>query len=628
MVASYLLSSTFVPVLSVWLLRHVQLGDLQAAAEGAALGPLKPDGIPRRASMPIWGQMSWRWFRAGSFDQFRHGYEQILAKIVRFRRAVVAAYLVVSLAIVWGLGSRLGTEIFPTIDTGQFRLRIRAPDGTDIDHTEQIALQALAVIGDAAGADNVERSLGYLGTIGSSYPINGVFQWMRGPEEAVMWVALKRNSGIHIERFKEDLRGKLAQALPGVHFSFEPADIVNEVMSFGSTTPVEVAVSGPDFAETRPYAARLMDELGRLPGLRDLQIVQSLDYPMVQVVVDRKKAGTVDVTPTDVARSLAEATSSSRFTVPNYWADPKSGIGYQVQVEVPRPVVRSPKGIKPISSIGDLKMVPVKDNAAGQVLVRDVATVTEGTMPGEIDRYNMQRQVSMTANVAGADLGSVSRQVAAALKRLGEPPRGVKVEVRGQIPPLDDMFSGLFWGLLMAIVVIFLLLSANYQSWRLSLVTVSTAPAVIAGVVLMLYLTRTTLNIQSFIGAIMAVGVAMANAILLVTFAENHRWRGESTPEAAVAGAAGRLRPIVMTTCAMMAGMLPMALAWGESGQQNAPLGRAVIGGLAAATAATLFVLPSVFALVQSRATTESASLDPDDPQSAYYTHGAAPGTP
>ena len=398
------------------------------------------------------------------------------------------------MAIIWGLGSRLGTEIFPTIDTGQFRLRIRAPDGTDIDQTEQIALKALEVIRDAAGADNVETSLGYLGTIGSSYPINGVFQWMRGPEEAIMWVALKRDSGIHVEQFKEELRGKLAQALPGVHFSFEPADIVNEVMSFGSPTPVEVAVNGPDFAETRPYAAKLMDEMGKLPGLRDLQIVQSLDYPTVQVDVDRKKAGTVYVTPSDVARSLAEATSSSRFTVPNFWADPKTGIGYQVQVEVPRPVVRSPKGIKPIGSIGDLKMVPVKQNAAGQVLVRDVATVSTGTMPGEIDRYNMKRQVSMTANIAGTDLGSVAQQVAGALRRVGEPPRGVKVEVRGQIPPMRDMLSGLAIGLGLAIVVIFLLLSANFQSLRLSLVTVSTAPAVIAGVVVMLYLTRTTLE--------------------------------------------------------------------------------------------------------------------------------------
>ena len=450
-----------------------------------------------------------------------------------------------------------------------------------------------------------------------------------------MLIALKKDCGIQVEQFKETLRGKLAAAIPGVQFSFEPADIINDVMSFGSPTPVEVAVNGPDFAVTRPYAAKLMGELGRLPGVRDLQIVQSLNYPTIQVDVDRKRAASVYVTPNEVAKSLAEATSSSRFTVPNYWADPKTGIGYQVQVEVPRPVVRSPRGIKPVGSIADLQMVPVKTNADGQVLVRDVATVSTGTMPGEIDRYNMKRQVSMTANIAGTDLGSVSRQVTEALRRAGEPPQGVKAEVRGQIPLMRDMLGGLVLGLAMAILVIFLLLAANFQSLRLSLVTVSTAPAVIAGVVLMLFLTRTTLNIQSLIGAIMAVGVAMANAILLVTFAESRRRaptrsgaRGAAVVDAAIEGAGSRLRPILMTTCAMMAGMLPMALAWGESGQQNAPLGRAVIGGLAAATFATLFVLPSVFALVQSRATIESASLDPDNPESPYYISTAAQGAP
>ncbi len=252
-------------------------------------------------------------------------------------------------------------------------------------------------------------SLGYLGTIGSAYPVNGVYQFMRGPEEAVMWVALKPQSGIHIEQLKEELRGRLAKALPDVQFSFEPADIVNQVMSFGSSTPVEVAVSGPDFTQTRPYAAKLQTELASISALRDLHVVQSLDYPLLQVDVDRRKAGTVYVTPTDVSRSLAEATSSSRFTAPSYWIDPKKGIAYQVQVEVPRAVVRTPHGIAPVRSVTDLQMVPVKQNAAGQVLVRDVATIVPGTMPGEIDRYNMRRQVSMTANIAGTDLGRISR---------------------------------------------------------------------------------------------------------------------------------------------------------------------------------------------------------------------------
>jgi multidrug efflux pump subunit AcrB len=614
MVASYLLSSTFVPVLSVWLLRHVHLDDSHASSSATKASA--------RRLMPL------GWLRVFSFEQFRRGYEWLLARIVRFRWGLVAAYLVASFAIIWGLGSRLGTEIFPTIDTGQFRLRMRAPDGTDIDRTEQVALKALEVIKSTAGADNVQMTLGYLGTIPSAYPINTVFQWMRGPEDAVTWVALKRESGINVEQLKEQLRGRLARALPDVQFSFEPADIINEVMSFGSSTPVEVAVSGPDFSQTRPYAAKVKAELGKISGLRDLQVVQSLDYPMIRVDVDRKKAGTVYVTPVDVSRSLAEATSSSRFTVPNFWADPKTGIGYQVQVEVPRAVVRSPQGIRPLESITDLQMVPVKRNAAGQVLVRDVANVSPGTMPGEIDRYNMRRQMSMTANIAGTDLGRVSSEVSAALKRAGEPPAGVKVENRGQIPPMREMLGGLAIGLGLAIVVIFLLLSANFQSLRLSLATVSTAPAAIAGVVVMLYLTHTTLNIQSFIGAIMAVGVAMANAILLVTFAESRRRHGEAVTEAAVEGAGSRLRPILMTTCAMMAGMLPMALALGESGQQNAPLGRAVIGGLAAATAATLLVLPSVFALVQSRATIASASLDPDNPESPYYIPSAPAGAP
>jgi multidrug efflux pump subunit AcrB len=240
-------------------------------------------------------------------------------------------------------------------------------------------------------------------------------------------------------------------------------------------------------------------------------------------------------------------------------------------------------------------------------------------MPGQFDRYNMRREVGLTANIHGEHLGSVSREVADALSRAGEPPRGSSVELRGQIPPMRQMVEGLFLGLGLAVVVIFLLLAANFQSLRLSFVTVSTVPAVIAGVVLALYFTGTTLNIQSFIGAIMAIGVAMANAILLVTFAEESRHAGASSADAAVLGATARLRAILMTSFAMMAGMLPMALAFGESGEQSAPLGREVIGGLAAATIATLAVLPSVFAMVQRRATTASASLDPDDPQSRHF---------
>ncbi|MEX0729037.1 MAG: efflux RND transporter permease subunit [Planctomycetaceae bacterium] len=607
MLAAYILSSTLVPVLCVWLLKHEHGTEHEDGAQDEHSGAHGRDRTQSASHSP------------GLFERFRIGYEVILARFVRLRMAMVAIYLVGSLALIGVFGLQLGREIFPQVDAGQFRLRLRGADGTHIARSEQIANNVLKIIEDEIGRGNVDLTLAYVGAIPSSYPINAVYQWSRGPEEAVLYVDLKDHSGIVVEDLKERLRERLAREMPDVRYSFEMSDIVNEVMSFGSPTPVEVAVSGPDFAESRQYAKKVYDELARIPVLRDLQYAQSLDYPTVEVNVDREKAGLAGLTPVDVSRALVTATSSSRFVVPNFWADPKSGIAYQVQVEIPRPVVRSPYETETVGSIEQLGRIPLKKNDRGQVLIRDVASLEPGTMPGQYDRYNMRRQISLTANIAGADLGSVSGLVNKALERAGEPPRGVQIDVRGQIPPMREMESGLMTGLGLAIVAVFLLLTANYQSLRLAFVTVSTVPAVIAGVVLLLWLTGTTLNIQSFMGAIMAIGVAMANAILLVTFAENRRRDGVAASDAAVAGAGSRLRAILMTSSAMIAGMLPMALALGEAGQQNAPLGRAVIGGLLAATFATLFVLPSVFAMTQARAVTASPSLDPGDPQSIYF---------
>jgi multidrug efflux pump subunit AcrB len=362
--------------------------------------------------------------------------------------------------------------------------------------------------------------------------------------------------------------------------------------------------------------------------LRDVQFGQSLDYPTVDVTVDRQKAGLLGVKMADVSRSLAPATWSSRFTVPNYWADPNSGVAYQVQVQVPQ---------ARMNSLEEARNVPVSVRGGQGFLLRDLAKVTEGTAVGQYQRYNMQRLVTVTANISGADLGSVAGQVLAAVKKLGQPPAGVNVAVRGQIVPLQQMLDGLRAGLLLAVVAIFLLLAANFQSLRLSALVLFTTPAVIAGVICMLWLTGTTLNIQSFMGAIMAIGVAVANAILLVTFAERARvgqgtrLHFETSPgntggtpapltsaEAAVEGARSRLRPILMTSLAMIVGMVPMAIGLGEGGEQTAPLGRAVIGGLAMATLATLLVLPAAFALIQGPAHRRSASLHPDDaPDSA-----------
>jgi multidrug efflux pump subunit AcrB len=423
---------------------------------------------------------------------------------------------------------------------------------------------------------------------------------------------MRPGSGVDIQALKERLRTELVAELPGVRLSFEPADIISEVMSFGSPTPVDVAVTGPSLADDRAFAGKVRAELAAIPSLRDLQYGQSLDYPTVSIEVDRERAGLSGVTAEDVARSVVTATSSSRFVVPNYWPDPKSGIGYQVQVEIPYQVM---------DSIEQIETVPIQQPGSDrQLLLRDVARVRPGTMPGEFDRYNMKRTVSLTANIAGEDLGRVAGRVERAIRQAGAPPKGATVDVRGQMRPMEEILGGLRFGLLMSIAVILLLLMANFQSIRLALVVVSTTPAVVAGVVLTLRLTGTTLNLQSFMGSIMAIGVAVANAILLVTFAEGHRRdEGSDAVHAAVEGARGRLRPILMTSCAMIAGMLPMAAGLSEGGEQAAPLSRAVIGGLAAATLATLAVLPAAFALVQGHAGRESASLDPDDPESPHY---------
>ncbi len=589
MVTSYLLSSTFVPILSVWVLRgHERVATGHAAAENR-------------------------------FARFQQRYAGLGQKLIRFSWVVIVLYLAVAAIVIILPGRRLGTEIFPTVEAGQIQLRLRAPAGTDLNGTEAIALQVLDWIKNEVGSENVAITLGFLGVHSSAYPINFIYLWNGGPEEGVLQVQLKPGTPIRIAELQEKLRQRFAEKLPEVSFSFEPSDIVSRVMSLGSPTPIEIAVSGQNLAADREFAEKLKTALQQVRSLRDLHFGQSLDYPTVDVHVDREKAGIMGIKMADVSRALVTATSSSRFVVPNYWADPNSGVAYQVQVQVPQ--LR-------MDSIEQVKNVPVLDRGGQDLLLRNVAKVSPGTTVGQYERYNMQRLVTVTANIAGADLGSVGRQVRQALGSVGQPPSGITVALRGQIVPLNQMMNGLRTGLLMAVVVIVLLLAANFQSLRLSFLVVSTTPAVIAGVVLMLWLTGTTLNIQSFMGAIMALGVAVANAILLVTFAERSRLAGAGASAAAVEGARSRLRPIVMTSTAMIAGMLPMAIGLGEGGQQTAPLGRAVIGGLAVATLATLLVLPPLFALVQGRAHRRSASLDPTDPESSTATGTSEGRTP
>ena len=582
MIASFLLSGSLVPVLSVWWLR----AHPQTQAEE------RPDAS------------DW-------VDRLRNRLASTLHRIAPARGLLVTAYAIVSIGIVVAVGLTLGREIFPPSGVKAFQLRFRAPAGTKFEATEQLGREVLDVIRDTAGADHVAITLGYVGVQPSSYPINTIFLWTGGSHEGVLQVGIQPDAPASLNALQEALRGQFRDKFPDAEFSFEPGDIVSRIMNFSAPTPVEVAVMGPDFAASRAFATKVRSELAKISSLRDLQFGQTLDYPAIQVNLDRQLAGQLGVTVDQVGRSFAAATSSSRFVAPNYWADPRTGIAFQVQVQVPQPRM---------TTLEDLRVVPVTSGGAAKPLLGDVARIENATIVGEYDRINGQRMVTLTANISGEDLGRAATKVQSAIQRAGEPPRGTTVAVRGQIAALEDTFTNITAGLVVAVVVIFLLLAANFQSLRLAFVVVSTVPAVLVGVVLILWLTGTTLNVQSFMGAIMAIGVAVANAILLVTFAEQARLRGGSPSVTAIDAARARMRPVLMTSAAMIAGMIPMALAIGEGAEATAPLGRSVVGGLAAATIATLIVLPSVYALVQQSASSVSPSLDPDDPDSAFRT--------
>jgi multidrug efflux pump subunit AcrB len=557
MLASYLLSSTLVPVLVAWL--HGISGT--AAAKGAT------------EDAPI------------------HG-----AKL-RFPPALtLLGYAAASAAVLWFILPRMGTDIFPQVDRGQLQLRFRAPTGTKLDKTEGLALSILEEIKSQAGAENVALTMALVGVHAPSFPVNLIHQWNSGPEEAVLQIEFKRDAPVSLSQLREKLRTSLAVKHPDVRLSFEPGDIVTRVMSLGSPTPVEVAVTGPALADDEAHAKKIRTELEKLPFLRDLQFNQALDYPVIDVSVNREKAGLAGVSMTDAGRALVTATSSSRFTTPVYWADPKSGQAFQVQVQVPQ---------AKMTSLDEIKNLPIASKNGPSTLLRNVASFTPGVAVETYERINMARTVSVTANLHGVDLGTASRSVALAVAAAGAPPAKTNVLIRGQSIPLAQTQEGLQAGLGIAIIAIFLLLAAYFQSIRLPLITLITVPAVLGGAALALHYSGQTLNIQSYIGTIMAVGVAMANSILLVAFAQKYHQAGATALAAAAAARSDRLRPILMTSLAMIAGMVPMALGLGQAGAQTAPLGRAVIGGLIAATFATLLVLPAAYALLAGKARKE-----------------------
>jgi multidrug efflux pump subunit AcrB len=576
MITSYILSSTLVPVFSAWIMKESHKGEE----------------------------------REGFFGGLRRVYEGYLKVMLGLRWPLVLAYLAVSIVALYILVPRMGTEIFPTIDPTLYRIRLRAPVGTRIEQSERIVIKALDVITrEAGGADKVVITSDFMGVQPSSYPVNLIHLFTAGPQEALIQIALKPDA-LRGEAFREKVRAACARELPGTTISFEAGDIVSQVMSFGSPTPIEIAVQGISLPDDLAFATKIRAQLQKLDFLRDLQFAQEVNYPTLDINVDRERAGQFGLTMADVVHSVVPATSSSRFTDPNYWRDPVSGNGFQIQVQLPQNRNQS------VEAIGS---IPVMKGTRKDTQLSDVAAMKLGTMPGLIERYNSQRVISVTGNLHHITLGEAMPRINQALSAVGAPPKGVTVKIRGQMPALDQTISGLRIGLLLAVAVIFLLLAANFQSMRLALAVILTIPAVLCGVILMLLITNTTLNIQSFMGAIMAIGIAVANSILLITFAERSREDGVPALEAAREGASSRLRAILMTAAAMISGMVPMAIGATEGGAQAAPLGRAVIGGLILATFTTLTVLPSIYAILQRKASVTSPSMNPMDPHSRYY---------
>lgn len=616
MIFSYLLSQTFVPVMSNWIMKVKRPrkadGTIMSDAEAFAAGSLQDE-----AQVNTWDQkalMLEKQEKEGEktltrFEKLRNRYLRFIQRMMPYRKAIVSGYLViVSLASIYLL-MNIGKDVLPKVNASQFQVRMRAPEGTRIERTEALTMQLENVIKEITGKGNVAITSSYVGMHPQMFSVSPIFLFMAGSHEAVLQVALNSEYKTDLDQLKDTIREKAAALMPDVKLSFETIELTDKILGQGSPTPIEVRFSGRNKKYNEEYAQKIIPLLKQIPNLRDVQLGQSIRYPSVNINVDRIRAAQLGVDMSDVARSVTPSTSSSRYTEKNTWTDPNANYSYSVQVMIPE---------NKLTSQHDLGEIPLLKNSIRPVL-GDIADIRAGTTYGETDNLGAMPMLTVTANLNNTDLGTASEQVREAIAKLGELPRGLTVELIGLSQTLHDTLDSLESGLMVAIVVIFLMLAANFQSFKVSAIVLSSVPAVILGAILLLMAAGSTLNLQSYMGIIMSVGVSISNAVLLITNAEEIRnYNGDAALSAGEA-AALRMRPIMMTTLAMVVGMIPMAMGIGEAGDQSSPLGRAVIGGLIASTFAVLFILPLIFAWGREKAGTQSISLDPEDKDSVHY---------
>ena len=621
MITSYFMAQTLVPVLANWMMKehnkkHDAIATFSTNGKTADDQEFIASEIPLASEKNTWQQREieqahpgYKGKKLSGFDKSRVRFDRFMNRMMPGRKPIVLIYVVGALALAGFFLSIIGRDVLPKSNAGQFQLRISDEDGTRIEKTERDVLKTLDVLYSIVGKENVTISSTMVGMHGSQFSTNPIYLFMAGPQDAVLQVALKEDYHVNMDDLKDVFRERMQKALPNVKLSFEPIELTDKILSQGSPTPIEVKVMSKNKPQNEEYANKVIAKLKQIPYLRDVKLGTAIHSPAIDINIDRVKAAQLGTNLSEISRSLVAATSSSRFTEKNIWIDPKVNLSYNVQVEVP---------VSQMNSITDISEIPVTPNAARPVL-GDVATLKADTIYGENDNIGAMPVLSVTANLYKKDLGTATKDVSKALASIGNLPRGMAIQTRGMTEVLTDTLDSLQSGLVVAIMVIFLMLTANFQSFKVSLVVLCTVPAVLLGSLGLLLLTGSTLNLQSYMGMIMSVGVSISNSVLLVTNAEELRMKSGNAMLAAKEAASVRLRPILMTSVAMVVGMIPMASGLGEAGDQSAPLGRAVIGGLIASTFAALLILPLAFAWVQGKTSTQSPSLDPEDKESKHY---------
>jgi CzcA family heavy metal efflux pump len=578
LIGSFILSRTLVPTMANYLMHGHH-----SVESHVGHGPQ-----PARSRNPL---LRFQYGFEMRFERFRERYRLLLKSALGRPKTFMVGFLV-CVVLSFGLAPFLGKNFFPAVDSGQILMHVRAQPGTRIEETarllEQIEQTVRATI-PSAQLDNIVDNIGLpFNGINMAYQNTGTI----GPEDGDALISLKEGHD-PTAGYVKALRTSLPQKFPGTTFSFLPADIVSQILNFGLPAPIDVQVIGSNQKANYAYASDVLKRIRQVPGIADLRIQQIYNYPQINVDVDRTLAAEVGLTQRDVANSLLVTLSGSGQVQPNFWLNTENGVSYPIVAQMPQYRVNS------ISDLSNIPITPSSEEAGTPRYLGGLAHITQGPSPGVVSHYNVQPVIDIYGDTQGRDLGSISTDISKILSDTKKDlPRGSYVVVRGQVQTMNDAYSQLYFGLAGAIVLIYLVIVVNFQSWLDPFIIITALPGALAGIVWTLFTTGTTLSVPALTGAIMCMGIATANSILLVSFAREGLENGLDATAAALEAGFTRFRPVLMTALAMIIGMVPMALAMGEGGEQNAPLGRAVIGGLAVATIATLFFVPTVFSFL------------------------------